>query len=268
MQGVAGWFVGRGEVPLSPPPRLREYVPLSDDPDRPGADFSFGAIRGVAFAMEYCDARGWASTRTVRCLGLEPRPPTSIKAYCHASAATRSFRVDRIISIVDLRTGAILHAGAHVDLLAPYLRDHDHDGRIGEMRALHHATRDGVFALLQLSMPDGRLGDAPREMVLGYVQAEAAVTNCPLPQAALVELWIDNLAPPLEAVADAVERLLGEKDKFARLLPWLLKITRSRQAFADQEESVRDLIAEVRSHFRRKLMDWPARSMTRLPYAG
>jgi hypothetical protein len=126
------------------------------------------------------------------------------------------------------------------------------------MRALQGATRDGVFALLHLAMPDGRLTLAARDIVLGYVQAEAEATCCALPSPAAAELWIDNLAPPLDAVVASVDRLLAEKDKFARLLPWLLKVVRSREAFADQEESVRELIAEIRAHFRRKLMERPS----------
>jgi hypothetical protein len=269
MDGVAGWFAKRGEMPLSPPAALRGYGPLSDDPDRPDSEFTSDLIRGVAFGMEYCDSRGWASTRAVRCLALDPRPPLSIKAFCTVRATTRTFRVDRIISIVNFRTGAILSADHHVALLAPYLRDYDHDHRTGQLRSLQRATRDGVFALLQFAMPDGRLSDRSRDIVLSYVQAEAQATGCSLPSPDLVELWIDNLAPPLDAVTAAADRLLAEKAKFARLLPWLFKVVRGREAFVDQEESIRELIDEVRSHFRRKLLEWPVQvGVRQLPHAG
>jgi hypothetical protein len=269
MDGVAGWFAKCGEMPLSPPAALRGYGPLSDDPDRPATEFTSDLIRGVAFGMEYCDSRGWASTRAVRCLALDPRPPVSIKALCAVRGTTRTFRVDRIISLVNFRTGAILSADHHIDLLAPYLRDYEHDHRIGGLRALQRATRDGVFALLQFAMADGRLGDRSRDIVLSYVQAEAQASGCPLPSPDLVELWIDNLAPPLDAVTAAVDRLLAEKAKFARLLPWLFKVVRGRDPFADQEDSIRELIDEVRLHFRRKLLEWPVQvGVRQLPHAG
>jgi hypothetical protein len=258
MQGVAAWFAKRGEIPLSPPAGLREYGPLSDDPDRPDDEFGSTVIGGVAFAMEYCDSRGWVSTRAVRCLALDPRPPVSFKAFCNVRGTTRTFRFDRIVSIMGLRTGHILSAEAHLELLAPYQDAHGLDPRLTPMRTLQRATGDGVFALLQLAMLDGRLTAAARDIVLGYVEAEAEATASPLPSPTAVELWVDNLAPPLDAVAASVDRLLAEKDKFARLLPWLLKAVRSREAFADQEESVRELIAEVRGHFRRKLMERPS----------
>ena len=43
---------------------LREYAPLLDDDPEAHDDFRDNGIRGLAFALEYCDSRGWASTRT------------------------------------------------------------------------------------------------------------------------------------------------------------------------------------------------------------
>ena len=106
-------------------------------------------------------------------------------------------------------------------------------------------------------MPNGRLATAPRVAVLNYVKAEAQALNCAVPPHAYIELWIDNLAPPLDAVVASVNNLLGDKDKFARLLPWLLKVMRCQESFPEQEETVRALIDEVRSHFRHKLFEWP-----------
>lgn len=260
MTGVGGWFESRGEIPLVRPPRLRDYVPLSDEPERRDEDFSVDSIRGVAFALEYCDSRGWISTRTIRCLGLDPRPPANLKAFCQVCGTSRTFRIDRIISIMDLRSGRMLDGNAHAGLLAPYVPDTVWDAEVAAMRDLQVVARDGVFALLQLAMAEGRLDDKPRAIVLEYVRAEAEAARISLPPADQVELWIDNLAPPLDAVVSAVDRLLGERDKFVRLLPWLLKLVRTRDDFAAQEHSVRDLIAEVRLHFRRKLLDWPAHS--------
>jgi hypothetical protein len=256
MDGVAGWFEKRGEIPLVPPPRFREYGPLRDDPDRPDADFSDMSVRGVAFAMEYCDQHGWMSTRTVRCLALDPRPPACLRAFCHVRGTSRTFRIDRIISVVDLRSGAILPGDAHVALLAPYLPQHRHEPEISAMRDLLDAAASGVFALLQIAMAEGRLGDREREVVLDYVAAEAAALQVPFPTQAAVELWVDNLAPPLDTVVAAVVRLLSEKDKLVRLLPSFLKLVRSREG-GRQEQSIRDLIAEIRLHYRRKPLEWP-----------
>jgi len=79
-----------------------------------------------------------------------------------------------------------------------------------------------------------------------------------VPPHAYIELWIDNLAPTLDAVATSVANLLADKNKFARLLPWLLKVMRCQESYSQQEEAVRELISEVRRHFRHKLFEWPS----------
>jgi hypothetical protein len=116
-----------------------------------------------------------------------------------------------------------------------------------------------VFALLHLAMGDGRLGEKSRAVVLDYAKTHAIAVNCPLPAAELVELWIDNLSPSLDAVLASVQRLLSDKSTFARLLPYLLKAARSRQdPPVVSEDSMRDLLAEVRAHYRRHVTEWPA----------
>ncbi len=250
MTGVVRWFEKRGEIPLAPPPSIREYGSLTDDPDRFGGGYSIAGIRGVAFAIEYLDSHGWTSIRTIRCLGIDTRHPASLTAYCHMREKVCKFRIDRIISIMELRTGRIVTSDEHVTLLAPYLPNDDPAPYLFQLVDLQNATRDGVFALLHLAMIGGRLTDESRDIVLDYIKAETGVIGIPLAAFELIELWVDNLAPPLDAVVAAVERLLEDKDKFVRLLPWLLKAVRSHESFPTPEDSMRDLIAEVRAHFR------------------
>jgi len=250
MVGVVRWNEKRGEVPLVPPPSVREYASLTDDPDRFGGGYSIEGVRGVAFAIEYLDSHGWVSTRTVRCLGVDTRHPASFTAYCHVRDKVCKFRVDRIISIIDFRSGRVLSSDEHLALLAPYLPDDSPEPYLSALVDIQTATRDGVFALLHISMPEGRLADRPRAIVHDYVRTEAGVLGLPLPSFELVELWIDNLAPTRDAVTASVTKLLGDKAKFARLMPWLLKIVRSQDSFLEQEDALRELMAEVRAHFR------------------
>jgi hypothetical protein len=253
MDGVRGWFERRGEIPLVPPPRLREYVPLADDPDRQGANFHAEDIGGITFALEYCDSRGWVSMRTIRCLAIDPRSPVTLKAYCNVRRTVRSFRFDRIVAIGDLRSGRVLTGEQHAWLLGPYLAEDKTDPRMRMITDLRTASRDGVFALLQLAMPDGRLGEKARAIILDYVKAEAEATQCRMPAAEAVELWVDNLSPPLETVVASITSLLANKDKVARLLPWLLKVMRSMDNYLGEETSVRELMAAVRTHYHRDL---------------
>lgn len=256
MEGVVSWFAKGGEVPLCPPPRLREYAPVDDDPDG-HADFRDERIRGVSFSMEYCDGRGWASTRLVRCLAVDAAHPARVRAYCHVRQAERTFRVDRIISIGDLRTGQILSGDGHMTLLAPYLRPAEEaDRHVAALIEAQEATRDGVFALLQLAMRDGRLSHTARTAVLQYVRQEVESEKGRMPLGAHLETWVDNLAPPLDSVLDSVRNILLYREKFARLLPFVLKVVRARGRNAADEDALRVLIAEVRQHFRHTPFEW------------
>jgi hypothetical protein len=250
MDGVVRWFERRGGIPLVPPPKFREYASLTDDPDKFGGGYVTEGIRGVAFAIEYCDSHGWTSTRAIRCLGIDTRHPASITAYCHVRDRVCRFRLDRIISILDLASGRILSSDEHLALLAPYVPEQEPQPYLASLMAVQQATRDGVFALLQLSMTGGRLGAAPREVIYRYVRSEAGVLGIKLPAFELIALWIDNLAPPLDAVSGSVTKLLRDKARFSRLLPWILKVVRSQADFPEPEESLRELITQVRAHFR------------------
>ena len=201
-RGLSRWFEERGEIPLLPPSRVREYGPLTDDPDRPVDEHFADTIRGVAFAIEYCDSHGWMSTRTIRCLAIDPGHPACLSAYCNVRDRVMSFRVDRIISIIDLRirphrlerrasraaralSGRTRGAGPYVAVRSPRLRT-------------RRATASSPFS--RSPCRTGRLGDEARDVVLDYVKAEAAAAGCAWPPFELVELWVDNLAPPLDGV--------------------------------------------------------------------
>jgi hypothetical protein len=250
MDAVVRWFEKRGGIPLLTPPRFREYASLTDDPDKFGGGYSIEGIRGVAFGIEYCDSHGWTSTRTIRCLGVDARHPASITAYCHVRDRICRFRIDRIISITDLRSGRILSTDEHLSLIGAFLPQEGSESYLNNLTNVQTATRDGVFALLQICMSDGRLADAPRAVIQSYVRGEAGALGLKLPALELIELWIDNLAPSLDTTSAAVKRVLENKARFSRLLPWVMKIVRCQPDFPEQEASLRQLMADVREHFR------------------
>ena len=101
-------------------------------------------------------------------------------------------------------------------LLAPYLPHNAPDPWLCALVDVQKATRDGVYGLLQLAMRDGRLEEAPRQAICGYVREEAKLRGLEAPAPELLALWIDNLSPPLDAVAISVGRVLEDKDRFAR----------------------------------------------------
>jgi hypothetical protein len=105
----------------TPPPAVRETVlPQQDAPetlnaiepnDAPPA-WGAEAITGRTFVILYSDSKGQASERQVLCRRLVDNGGTLyLHAYCYARDRIRTFRADRISSIVDSQTGEVHEPG-------------------------------------------------------------------------------------------------------------------------------------------------------------
>ena len=248
LRPIVSWFARRGEIPLVAPPRFREYCPLADDPDRNGLDFPDASVSGLAFGIDYLDLRGWLSTRVVRCVALNTTRPGALKAYCSVRKSVRTFRLDRIVSTTNLRSGVTAQGGSHLVLLAPsFLKD---DPACLAFARVRDAVRSGVFLLLSMAMGNGRLSSSAREVVLSHVLKEAQYLGLPTPPLDLVMLWLENLSPSEELVLSAVPDLLADKAATIRFLPRLLEITRVfGVADSIDAAAMRELIAAIRGYF-------------------
>ncbi len=97
-----------------PPPDIRVAVQADDDPeDIPGEQAieesrsdppDLPDVAGINFAIDYLDSRGRASTRrvTLHRFRMTSKGALLLYARCHERRAERSFRVDRIQSVIDL----------------------------------------------------------------------------------------------------------------------------------------------------------------------
>lgn len=247
---VTAWFESRTNVPLMPPPGFGEWAPNSDDGDPFDADFSRTDIAGLAFGMEYRDETGEASARAIRCLAIDPEGPGYIRAYCHYRRDRRTFRIDGIRSVVSLRSGAILSPEAAGLLLAPYELPEALSAHQRTLATVVAAVKPGVSILLGLGMPEGRLYAEPRRAVLAYIMAEASALSLTLPHLEGIELFVDNLSPPHTAVAQASDEILADREKFARLLPYVMEIAKLTPHRNLRDANVAALIAAVREHYR------------------
>ena len=246
---VAAWFEKRLTATLATPPRFREYAPLSDDPDYPAANYTVSYVTGTTMGIEYLDLRGWLSTRTIRCVAIDPAHPGFLKAYCNVRKTTRTFRLDRIISTTNLRTGSTAQSGGARVLFAPaYLRD---DQACRAFVDLVASTSPGVFVLLSLAMRNGWLSSDARDVILDHALAEAEHRGLALPPRDLVALWLENLCPSKEAALDAVGRILADMDGLKRLLPRILEISRTFSSAAQDYDALVELVKALRSFFRR-----------------
>jgi hypothetical protein len=110
------WSAVRGRNVTPPrPAHLKVTLPEQDEADNLIADSddppTFGCmpISGFSLILAYQDAKGQVSERRITCHLLEVAGQhTYLRAFCHEREARRQFRLDRIVSVIDLHTGEVL----------------------------------------------------------------------------------------------------------------------------------------------------------------
>lgn len=122
-------------------------------------------VVGCAFGLVYVDAKDDESERriTVRHLSRQGRE-LYVGAYCHERQAPRLFRVDRMVTLIDLQTGEVIdrpQAWIEELLAADPTAD-------ALMRA-----RYGINVLAAMARCDGRFHADERDIIVDYVKATA-----------------------------------------------------------------------------------------------
>lgn len=84
----------------STPPGLIEHLPVNDDPVEHGTGASTDP---VTVTIEYVDSKGEDSLRTITIYAVErtAQDKLCLRAECHARERGRTFRVDRIQTVID-----------------------------------------------------------------------------------------------------------------------------------------------------------------------
>lgn len=171
--------------PLPTPPRFEPHLPPTEDsPDLTALDARFGddaaGIAGMAFGIVYVDASGERSERRITCHGIETKNGlVYINAYCHERRAPRQFRVDRLISATDWRTGEIfegaerflemLAACGAVDAGQAVATVASAEG--ADQRRAMNRCRDGIRILTFLARCDGHFHPTERAVIGRYCDA-------------------------------------------------------------------------------------------------
>lgn len=123
------WAELRGIRSAPPPIQLRPTLPATDAPELEADAEDAGdappswapqSITGRTFVLAYADSKGQASERQVQCRQLAERAGTLyLHAFCFARERLRTFRADRIRTIMDTETGELFEPG--MELLAHFL---------------------------------------------------------------------------------------------------------------------------------------------------
>lgn len=103
-------------VTPKPAPLRQTFVLAGDMPDVEIVDRD--ETSSWACQIRYLNDKGEESERTITCKRLHGYGGiTHIDAFCHSRERPRSFRIDRILDLIDIETGEVLHAESHFEML-------------------------------------------------------------------------------------------------------------------------------------------------------
>lgn len=215
-------------------------------------------LYGITFAIEYVDAKGAATTRriTLRDLYKDGRGLTYLDCYCHERKAPRTFRFDRITTVID--ADGVVHEPRtffadelRVDLEArepqePFGRRQevpivvsagaaqprktpDRSEKPG--MAQRRAARDGLRVLAALARSDGAMAPGELAVILDYIKERCSRTGVPVTDADRSALagYLKRQYPTADVLDECLARLERESVEEQRLL------VRSAIALADAD---------------------------------
>lgn len=211
--------------PLNPAFTPRRIDPMVDDDSDDAADGPAGRadydLHGVSFGIEYTDAYGRESTRRVTVSDLRHSGEhLYLRCFCHECGASRTFRFDRIRSIIDLdgmvhEPARFFEAELHAPLPSveflpgPAVRQPPRLSADGPGMAQRRAARDGLRLLAALARSDGLMQPAEVEVIIDYIASRAArdgIVTDDEDRRALAS-YVKRQRPTMETVDECLVRL-------------------------------------------------------------
>lgn len=127
-QSAGFWTDIRGYRSPPPPVSYVSWVPshdadeADDGPDDVTPEWEAQSITGRTFVLSYVDSKRQPSERLVLCRRLSEKAGTLyLDAYCYVRERPRSFRAERIVSLIDHESGEVHAPG--LDYLSLFLPD-------------------------------------------------------------------------------------------------------------------------------------------------
>jgi hypothetical protein len=274
------------DVPLEPSPRQADAAPKR--PRRGRETDGFGEavdddVYGLTFAIEYESAGGDFSRRRImlRAISVRDDGAVFLRALCFERNALRSFRLDRVLRIIDAdgvvhdNPAAFLRDELRLNLSAPRAAAERPNealpapaelataGKGGASQpgptvapepdmlekpgmAQRRVARDGLRVLCALARTDGVLHPTEVEVVLDYIEAACRASGepCSAADRAALAPYVRRQRPGLDVLEGCVQRIeAGNKEGRTLLLDHA-----ARLIIADGQEHEAELrmLAEIR----------------------
>lgn len=241
-------FRNRSDVPVVAPADFVMSGPEEDPPEDAQDHPNIDDIDGLALAIEYQHINKEISSRLITCRSINPNPPGFLRAHCHLRNDFRTFRVDRIRSIVEMGTGEVVNKRGILAFLAPYIEFAAEQDKAKAQRLFQRKTGPGIKVLVFLAASDGHVHPAERKVIFDYAQSSSRRLFPYQEFDAVATLrWIDHLKPTRNATLKAVAKLTEDLDHFKEFTGTMMALVRADGHLDEMEEAaVRDIIAVVR----------------------
>lgn len=244
-----------GERPARVPPGFVPGAISLDDDDidpTPATVLDAGPLSTVRLALHYEDSRGGRSHRVIQLKCVQTRGEAHyLCGFCELRGKYREFRLDRVVEIIDMRTGEV--AENPDSYLAPLLDL----ARTAQSRKTRDVTDgllaesvNGLVVLLYFANSDGELHPGERAVLWDYLDWQKE--RCSL-KGRVVKPAIDALMrtmfPTSDQFADALEALLtAEHNHAQRVLDLVPKIIDADGQLDEEEvrrwQLLREMLAE------------------------
>lgn len=228
-------------APVIPP----GFSPGADESDSsemlpsPAAVIDAESLNGVRLALLYEDCTGAQSRRVVQVKSIQSRGDTRyIYGHCELRSASRSFRIDRIVEVVDMRTGEV--SGDPEAYLAPLLRLAQPAGaprRRDATDGLLVESVHGLIVLLYFASSDGEIHPAERKILWDYLdwQKERCSIRGSVARKPINAL-LRTMFPTGEQFAEALEALLAAERIHAEFVLDMVREIIDADGVLDEEE--------------------------------
>jgi|GEM_PF-2198376 len=199
-------------------------VLVADRPAEPIADLDDGAVGGLTFAMEYRDSKNVVSRRRVTVNGFRGSTDGNylMRAFCHERKAVRSFRTDRIVSVIDW-DGVIwepvdFFSDLGINLPLPacgMAMTRTVKAKAGEVQ--REACVDELCILAALSHSDGELHACEVERILDFAADACDRKGIGFDESdrSALDRYVRRLKPDINTIAKSLIRLKARQDPAA-----------------------------------------------------
>lgn len=248
-------FLAWQEPVLSSPPGRIQIDAGRDDLAPPRAERRQSDLEGMTVGIVYSDAGGARSERTIRCNMLEESGgQLYIHAHCKMRNASRTFRFNRIIAVIDYSTGEV------IDDVAGFFSPFIGDLRIAPakpQRATRSAPQRDEAPMLQLygaggtvltfvAATDGHVHPLEMGRIERYVDTrlEPLMGDDPV-QRRLSRQWLRNLLPTRDMAVKAMRKVAADPDDASLVAEALIDIITADGEVTDEEMAVSHELVKI-----------------------